>query len=302
MVFLGLAVGAAAALATGRAAERDKADSGVVLVGMMRSYFPETPEVVIPALMRPFKSLIETQIGMKGDLTAVARPEELGQQITEGKRHAGIFHGYEFAWARQKFPQLRTLVTAVNERPLYAYVVVHRDNAAAGFADLKGKSLAQARTTRSYCRLFVDRRCKECDQEPASYFSEILTPGDIEESLEEVVDGKAQAAVVDAISLALFQQRKPGRYERLKKVAESELFPAAVIAYRPGILAEATLRRLRDGLINANQTRRGQQLLQLSRLTGFELAPAEYEKQLAAIFKAYPPAEAKEPSRPVGSR
>jgi hypothetical protein len=49
------------------------------------------------------------------------------------------------------------------------------------------------------------------------------------------------------------------------------------------------VRRFCDGMLAARSTRRGQFLLDLCRITGFETAPGDYDECLAAIAKAYPP-------------
>jgi ABC-type phosphate/phosphonate transport system substrate-binding protein len=271
------------------AAEREKADPARVQVGMMRSYFPGATDEQIQMRMGPFRTLVESQAGIKGDLTAIASAEDLGKQLMDGKLHLGVFYSFEFAWARKAYPALKPLVIALNQQPLYAYLVVRSDSAAAGWADLQGKSLALPLGTRKYTSVFLERSCRERDKDPKGFFGEISSPTDMEDGLEQVLAGKAQATVIDSISLNHYEQRKPGRYAKLKKLQQSELFPPAVIAYRPGVLSEAMVKRIRDGLINANQTRRGRALLLLTRVTGFEDVPADYDRQLTEILKAYPP-------------
>ncbi len=54
-------------------------------------------------IMRPFKSLLETQTGMTGQLVSGGDAQHLGQHLKEGDIHLGVFHGVEFAWAKAKF-------------------------------------------------------------------------------------------------------------------------------------------------------------------------------------------------------
>jgi len=201
-----------------------------------------------------------------------------------------VFHGFEFAWARLKYPVLKPLMIAVNQqRNPKALLVVHRDSLATGFGDLQGKNLALPRFTREYCRLFMQRRCETCGQCAEKLFGRITNPSDIDDALDDVVDGIVQATVVDSVSLASFQKRKPVRFARLKIIQESETFPAGVVVYHPGALDEATLKRFRDGMVNASRSLRGQQLLALVRMTGFEQVPDDYNDLLTSIAKAYPP-------------
>jgi hypothetical protein len=72
-------------------------------------------------------------------------------------------------------------------------------------------------------------------------------------------------------------------------IERSEVFPASVVAYRDGALELATLRRFREGLVNASQTPMGRQLLTLWKLTSFEPVPDDYAQTLANILRSYPP-------------
>jgi hypothetical protein len=62
----------------------------------------------------------------------------------------------------------------------------------------------------------------------------------------------------------------------------------AVIAFRAGFLDEATLARVREGMIHVNRTAAGKQLMTLWKLTGFEPVPPDYDQTLTEIVKVYP--------------
>src|SRR5207253_6797468 len=53
--------------------------------------------------------------------------------------------------------------------------------------------------------------------------------------------------------------RKPGRFRQLKEVAHSQPLPPTVVAYYGSNLDDATLRRFRDGLLNAGRTERSEE-------------------------------------------
>jgi ABC-type phosphate/phosphonate transport system substrate-binding protein len=266
-----------------------------IRIGMVGTLFRDIPEPMIQVLMQPFGTLMQTQTGVSGELIKVGSAEKLGQQLADNQVELGVFHGFEFAWARQQHPGLQPLMIAVNQQHhLRALLVVRKESAAATWADLQGKRLALPKGTREHCRLFLERHCQELGCEAAHFFAEIATPANVEEALDKVVDDAVQAAVVDNISLERFQRRKPGRFARLKTLAESEVFPAAVVAYRPGAIDAELLQRFRTGMLNASDTALGRQLLTLWKLSGFEAVPADYETTLKAIAKAYPP--------PIGSK
>jgi ABC-type phosphate/phosphonate transport system substrate-binding protein len=290
LVVIALTAGLASLLALRSGAEEGATNAARVRIGMIGSLFRDIPEATVMAMMQPFGALMQAQTGVGGELVPAGDAENLGKLLADNKVQLGVFHGIEFAWARQKYPELRPLCIAVNQDIyLHAVVVVRADNPVAKFADLRDKSLALPHQTREHCYLYVQRQCRECTSEPEKFFSKISTPANVEEALDDVVDGVVQVVVVDGVGFDCYKRRKPGRCAKLKAAYISESFPAAVVAYRPGIIDEATLKRFRDGMVGANRSIMGKQLLTLWKLTGFEDIPADYEKTLTEIAKSYPP-------------
>ena len=126
-------------------------------------------------------------------------------------------------------------------------------------------------------------------KKPEEFFAKITNPENVEDALDDAVDGAVQAVAVDRAALEAFKKRKPARFNRLKEVAKSQPFPPTVVVYLEGVLDNATLQRFRDGLLNASRKEKGQTLLTLFRLTGFETVPNDFDRVLAETRKAYPP-------------
>jgi ABC-type phosphate/phosphonate transport system substrate-binding protein len=264
---------------------------------MLSSLFHDIPKPLVNMMLKPFQTLMEAQTGLHGQVTATEEAEALGRQLMEGEVHLGVFHGIEFAWAKQKYPEIQPLVVAMSEpRQQRACLVVREDSQAANLAELQGKSLALPCQSRLHCRMVIERRCQCCGLTMNAFFSQVTTPGNQEDALDDLVDGEVQATVVDGRALDAFHDRKPGRWNKLKVVQESEVFPVAVIAHKPGVLDDATLKCLRTGLLKAHETRQGYNLLAFAGINGFKNVPADYEATLANIIKAYPPPK-KEPSK-----
>jgi ABC-type phosphate/phosphonate transport system substrate-binding protein len=262
----------------------------VVRIGVIGSLFRDTPESLVQVMMRPFKSLLETQTGITGNIIASGDCDRLGAELRADHVQLGVFHGVEFAWARQKNPRLKPLLIAVNHQPvLRANLLVRRNSRVETVEDLRGKVVALPRLSREHCRLYLERRCTGPGGCPDNYFARVTGPHDSEDALDELYEGKADAAVIDAVDWEQYRKDKPRRSAQLRSLQESEPFPPAVVAYYPGGLDEGLLIRLRDGMIGAKSTPRGQQLLHLCRITSFEEVPADYEQMLASIVRAYPP-------------
>jgi ABC-type phosphate/phosphonate transport system substrate-binding protein len=276
--------------APGAARAQDKPASGTVKIGMVSTLFRDVPPAMVQIMMPPFQTLMRAQTGLEGEFLTIDNAHELGRRLNEGKVELGVFHGFEFAWAQQKYPDLRPLVLAINyQRVLHAYFVVRDDNAAVGLSNLQGKTLAVPRKSREYCLLFLDRECQQLKTEAKDFFGKIVNHGSIEDALDDVLRDKVQVAVVDSVALDSYEKIKPGCFARLKVLKQSAAFPSAVVAYRQGSLDAALLAKFREGMITAHQNPRGKELMTMWRLTAFENAPDDFQQQLNAVLKAYPP-------------
>jgi ABC-type phosphate/phosphonate transport system substrate-binding protein len=271
-------------------AEEEAPSTSGIRIGLVNTLFRDTPESLIGILTKPLKSLMESQTGMSGTLLPGGECRNLGRQLQDDKFQLAVFHGVEFAWVRQKHPELKPLVVAIRDgQPLHACLVVSSESKAVCVKDLQGKSLAMCRQCREHCRLFLERRCEACGKCPQQFFAKITTPTDAEDAIDDVVDGEVDAALVDGAALERYQRVKCDRFAKLKTAVKSEPFPPAVVAYKPGVLSDETLKRFRNGLITANQNPKGKQLLNMCRINCFEAVPANYEELLVNIAKAYPP-------------
>jgi ABC-type phosphate/phosphonate transport system substrate-binding protein len=261
-----------------------------VRIGMVSTLFKDQPAPLVLAMMRPFSTIMKAQTGVPGELMVGGDPYQLAKRLADNDVQIGVFHGFEFGWVKKKYPTLEPLMVAVNKyQTLRCNLVVNCDNAAEDFADLEGEVLALPKGTREHVRMFIKRHCATCGCDAATLFGKTVVPATLEDALDDVVDGEAAATIVDEIVLDNFRRRKPVRADRLKVICQSEDFPAGAIVYQPGVLDKATLQRFRDGMLNADKTTMGKQMLMMWQLSGFEDVPENYEKTLDNIIKAYPP-------------
>lgn len=262
-------------------------------IGVGSSLFRDTPPTLIEMVSRPLIALMEAQTGASGKMV-VDDVETLARKLKENHLQLSVFHGFEFAWVRRQHPALKPLVIVVARHTrLHAYLIVRQNCSAKCCADLKGKPLALPVISRGQLHLYLERRCPSAESDPRRFFSEVQRPVDADNALDDVLDGVAEVALVEQAGWDDFQKQKPGRAAKLKVLHQSETFPASVIAYHPGSLDETMVKRLREGLLTAERSERGKELLNMCRITGFAEVPDDYEKLLADILKAYPPPKAK---------
>lgn len=270
-------------------------DGSLIRIGLVRSLFRDTSEALMQVIMRPFKSLMEAQTGMSGQLVAAGEANNLAQRLKTGDCQLGIFHGFEFAWARLAIPELKPLLIAVPKQKhvLRAHLVVRAEDAPKSIADLKGRVIALPYMSREHCRLFLERRCVPAGSSLAKYFSRVAIPRDAAEAIDDVIAGTTAAAIIDDGDLESYRSQYPDYFAKVKVLLQSEAFPCAVIAYYPGKLSRELLDRFREGMLSAKDTRQGRQMMQLSRITCFEDIPDDFDKMLTDIAKAYPPPSSK---------
>jgi ABC-type phosphate/phosphonate transport system substrate-binding protein len=238
--------------------------------------------------LETLKSFIKDETGLNNEIIRQKDWQELADKMAKGQLEIGVFQGYEFAWAQEKHPDLKPLALAVNlYRYPVVYVVTRRDDPAKDFAGLQGRSFGLPDTGQPYLRLFVEHEAK--GKELKDFFSKVSSAENVEDLLDDVVDGTVQAAGVDRAALEAFKQRKPGRFEKLKEVAKSQPLPPVVIVYYDKVLDEATLKRFREGLLGAAKKEKGKTILNLFHLTGFDPVPDDFAKVLADTRKEYPP-------------
>jgi ABC-type phosphate/phosphonate transport system substrate-binding protein len=235
-----------------------------------------------------YRQFIQTVTGLGSDIVALENHEVLAERLASGKLQLGVFMGYEFAWAQARHPKLKVLALSVNQHSYqYPTLVVHRDVSAGNLADLKGKTLALPRRGQGYGRLFVAARCRLGGMDSGAFLGHVDSLEDVETLLDDVVDGKRAAAVVDRLGLEMYRRRKPGRFARLKKLCESPPMPPALVAYYEGKLDPQIVTRLRADLAKASQERQGELLL-LFRQTSFAPPSPDFERVLTDTRKTYP--------------
>jgi ABC-type phosphate/phosphonate transport system substrate-binding protein len=241
------------------------------------------------ALMPPFCRMARSCTGLESSVSDGGDAFQLATRLSRGEFDLGIFQGIEFAWIHQKHPELVPLMTVLNGRPdLRACLVVPACRQTTALSDVSASSVAIPLQSLDHIYEFLSKLCREQGQSPASLLSHIVEAANAEEAVDEVLEGKVAAAVVDELSLDCYRRRKPGRFQRLRIVRRSECFPATMVAYRVGGLSEETLRTFRVGMCGAHWVASNRELLTCLHISAFAAVTADYQQRLKEIVKVYP--------------
>jgi ABC-type phosphate/phosphonate transport system substrate-binding protein len=260
-----------------------------VKVGLTDSIFPNLSPAMLQAAGRPFRVLLESATGLSGQVVQAGNAKGLGLKLKEDRVQLGVFQGIEFAWARQSNPKLEPIVLCVNQdRILRAFLVVRAGSSFHNPDDLRNRTLAIAAEARQHCQVFLRRKCVPDGTPPEKFFKKVVRSADVEEALDDVVDGKVQVAVVDHLAWGSYRKAKAGCARKLRVLLESGPFPCTLVACQQGRFTAARVQHFREGLVAARDTRRGKQLLEFLRMTGFEVPPGDYDQVFVNAARAYP--------------
>ena len=269
-------------------------ETELIRLGMAKSFFNDIPKLLVDFVIDPFKPMMKTTTGLDGELFAHYDAFEMAQKLNDKQLHLGVFHGHEFAWVQQKYPELRPLMVAMNKyRDVRVYLIVKNDNPAKSIADLRGKNLALPLASKEHCRVFLERMCTDNAQPDPKAFATIVKSGSCDAALDDVCRGKMQGAIVDTNALEHYKEYKEYCFKNnLRILQQSPSFPAAVIAHKLGVLSDETLAKFTGGLERAHTSEVGLDMMKMWKIAAFERIPADYTRQLADILKVYPSPEA----------
>jgi len=261
----------------------------VLRIGVVQTMFRNTPETVVQIALKPFKNLLESSTGLSGEIVPGGQPLALARKLQDDQLQLAVFHGFEFAWARQKYPELKAISIAVNKQPhLHAVLVVHQNCKATSYTGLQGKVVAMPMQNKEHCRIYFERRCVKPGVKPTKFFQEITDPNDAFDALDDVVDRVAEATVVDSVAFDSYCSTKPARGRQLRILSQSEAFPCGVIACNPKRFDNESLSKIQSALLSAKESKAGLKLFEMIRITGFESVPANFEAHLNETARLYP--------------
>lgn len=263
-----------------------------VKISVVKTFTRTITPAQFQVMATSFNTVLKAQARLNGELLSGGGPEEIGRQLVDGSIHFGVVHGIEFGWMKNKQPDLvPVMLNILNPEWLQPVVVVAKDSSAKSLADCRGQKLAVIKSNRLETRLFFDRLCSLNQSRLEDMFPNAALPLNVEDALDDLVDGDFEVVVLEQSGLSMYQRRKPGRASKLRILEQSDPFPTTAIVYRKSAISDDMIKTFRDGLSTAHNSVLGSHLLALMKIRRFELPTDEYHKHLAGVVKMYPAGE-----------
>lgn len=230
------------------------------------------------------------QTGFEGDVLVIDTVDEVRKQLRAGEVQVAVFTGFEFAWGRAKNPDLRPLVvSAPDPDALKVVLVVAADSPVKDLNALKGRKFALPSDTSADAIQYLTRKVEAAGSTMSAMFGAPVATTSIEDGLDDVVDGKADAALVDRAALRAFERRKPSRAAKLKPLLESAPLPPCVLAVCAGKLDDEAANKVKTGLTTAHQSEAGTRLLRQLRIQRFDAPSSDFDKLIAEAARQVAP-------------
>jgi ABC-type phosphate/phosphonate transport system substrate-binding protein len=265
-------------------------------IAMAKSFFADRGDTIKGIAADDFKSLLKATTGFDGELTTKLDPAQIADQLEKKQIDFGIFHAHELAWVQKNHPDLVPLLVAVNKKNAeQAHLIVQKNDPAKTFADLSGKKLDMPNGISELARIFVAKECQDAaKKKPADFFGSIGKSNGAVAAMDNVARGKAQATVVTGEWLEFYKEVKgPTFTNKLRVLEKSEVFPPSVIVYKRGALDQKTIDQFKSGLLKADRTELGSEMMKEWNIDVFQTPPNDYATRVTQLLKNYPAPDSK---------
>jgi ABC-type phosphate/phosphonate transport system substrate-binding protein len=217
------------------------------------------------------------------------RPAGLAKRLQDSNIQLGIMPGIEYGWIHPQYPNLVPLATVfASDIRLGACVLVRADSQVKSLANLKCQTIALPQRLQYHSHLFLHLAIEKLGAEQQGFFARVLTSADVNDGIESVVDQEAVAVLVDTDSWKTYQERKPGRSQKLRVLIQSQPFPTSAVLYQRQSWDEKELQQIEEILCTAHLRAFTRQILNFWRISKFVKYTDEYEQVVKDIVRDIP--------------
>ncbi|MFT3880746.1 MAG: PhnD/SsuA/transferrin family substrate-binding protein [Gemmatales bacterium] len=216
-------------------------------------------------------------------------PDTVVKRLKDEHTNLCVLEGVEYAWLKAANPELVPLVTAfTTDVKMKGCIVVVDDNPAKTLLDLRGKSLCQSERLPHHTYVYLHHALEKSGAKPKGFFKATNTPANSDEGIESVIEGKADAILLDFDSWKVYQERKPERSKKLRIIDQSCDFPTSVVLYQKGCWGKAEILILELALCSAHEKPYSRQLFNCWGISKFVPCGARYRRITDNILAEIP--------------
>jgi ABC-type phosphate/phosphonate transport system substrate-binding protein len=260
-------------------------DKIVIQLGIPDTLFRGVPDYLKQPGAAPFLKMMKAQTGLDGKVNFIPNPMTVAEQLNANKMQIAVFQGHEFALAREKYHDLIPIAITDPFHQNQSFCVVSWDCKARNIGQLAQGNISLPAAIKDYCELHLAKMMQEHMKGKA--FKGQLKAAQSVDAIDDVINGKALCAIVDATTLKFYENLYPGQFRNTKILCQSEVFPNACIAVKKGQLDDKTIANFKKALFNAPNDPTGNYLLSNWKLKGFTKVPDDYDLQLKSFLKNY---------------
>lgn len=258
-----------------------------VKVALLESVFTGQDRTKVLDQIKPFSDIIQKDTATQATFDVMSY-SQMESEFKAGKVQLVILTGLEYAWMQNQVKEAKALLVAsIDPGATKTVVVTKQDDVAKDIKDLLTASVAVPDRVPYLTHFYIKQQMNQ----PMEKAFKLTKSGNVDETLEDLLDGKARAAIVTAAGIEVFKERKPGRAKKLKVVHESPEFPQATVMYHEKHAEKGALEKFRNALLKSTEKPEGARVLTLFKLKGFEAVPENFDKLVSDTAKAFPRSE-----------
>ncbi len=227
--------------------------------------------VAVAAVISP-KGTAESYQPLLGYLSdKLGRPVELVQRRTYAEVNDLIESGFvdvafvctsAYVDGRERFGMELLAAPQVNgEAVYYSLLIVPKDSAAQGMADLRGKVFAFTDPMSNTGRLYPTFLVQQLGGAPDQFFARTFFTYSHDDAIHAVADGLADGAAVDSLVYDFAVARDPSLAERIQIIHRSPPFGIPPVVVGPGIRPQLKA-ELQSALLNMDDDAEGRKGLE----------------------------------------
>lgn len=219
-------------------------------------------------LLDALKSYFETATGMAVRLVQRRTYQEITSLLISGQLDAAWICGYPFVANRARLSLVA--VPVWRGRPLYqSYLIVAKDREGRSIEDLAGDIHAFSDPNSNSGFLVTRALLAERGLKPANFFSRTFFTYGHRNVVRAVASGLAQSGSVDGYVWEVLAKSEPDITAPTRVLRRSEWLGFPPVATSRTLAGSASVRVLRDALLNMHESKAGQRVLALLGLDGF---------------------------------